>query len=120
MHAWLKIAALLGLLSAVQSPLRSQSKPAAPPTPRLYVLDCGMLTPSREGVERYHITMAEAGEIRMPVPCFLVTHPKGTLLWDLGVIPDAEVERQPQGARAAVNPTVSALVTRTLSSQLSE
>ena len=79
-----------------------------------------MLTPNREGVERYHITMAEAGEIRMPVPCFLVAHPKGTLLWDLGVIPDAVVEAQPQGARADVNPTVSAVVTRTLKSQLAE
>src|SRR5688572_20980937 len=120
MHAWLKIAALLGLLSAVQSPLRSQSRPPALATPRLYVLDCGMLTPNREGVERYHITMAEAGEIRMPVPCFLVAHPKGTLVWDVGVIPDAVVEAQPQGARANVNPTVAAVVTRTLKSQLAQ
>ena len=36
------------------------------------------------------------------------------------MIPDAEVERQPQGARADVNPTVAALVTRTLSSQLTQ
>ncbi len=79
-----------------------------------------MLTPNREGVERYHITMAEAGEIRMPVPCFLIAHPKGTLVWDVGVIPDAVVEAQPQGARANVNPTVAAVVTRTLNSQLAQ
>lgn len=102
------------------SHLFAQAKPPAPTTPRLYVLDCGMLTPNREGVERYHITMAEAGETRMPVPCFLVAHPKGTLLWDVGVIPDAEVEKQPQGATADVNPTVSARVTRTLKSQLAQ
>lgn len=120
MRAWLKTAALLGLLSAVQSPLSSQSRPPTPAAPRLYVLDCGMLTPNREGVERYHITMAEAGEIRMPVPCFLVAHPKGTLVWDVGVIPDAVVEAQPQGARANVNPTVAAVVTRTLKSQLAQ
>lgn len=118
MHALVKIAAPLALLAAVQSPLGSQAKPAAPSSPRLYVLDCGMLTPNREGVERYHITIAEAGEIRMPVPCFLVVHPKGTLIWDVGVIPDAVVEAQPQGARADVNPTVAAVVTRTLKSQL--
>ena len=87
---------------------------------RLYVLDCGMLTPNREGVERYHITIAEAGETRMPVPCFLVAHPRGTLLWDTGVIPDETVEAQPQGARANVNPTVAAFVTRTLKSQLAQ
>ena len=44
----------------------------------------------------------------------------GTLLWDLGVIPDDDVEAQPQGARANVNPTVAALVTRTLKSQLAQ
>ena len=87
---------------------------------RLYVFDCGMLTPNREGVERYHITLAEAGETRMPVPCFLVAHPRGTLLWDTGVIPDEIVEAQPQGARANVNPTVAAVVTRTLKSQLAQ
>ena len=53
---------------------------------------------------------AEVGETRMPVPCFLVAHPKGTLMWDVGVIPDDDVEtgwrrrralrRQHHGGRA--------------------
>ena len=81
------------------------------PGPRLYVFDCGTLTPNREGVERYHVTTAEVGETRMPVPCFLIAHPRGTLMWDVGVIPDAIVEAQPQGAKANVNPTVAAVVT---------
>jgi glyoxylase-like metal-dependent hydrolase (beta-lactamase superfamily II) len=100
--------------------IRPAAAPLAPTRMRLYVFDCGMLTPTREGVERYHITVAEAGEPRMPVPCFLVAHPRGTLLWDTGVIPDETVETQPQGARADVNPTVGALVTRTLRSQLAQ
>ena len=48
---------------------------------RLYVFDCGMLTISLEGVARYHVTPGEVGETRMPVPCYLVVHPKGTLMW---------------------------------------
>ena len=56
----------------------------------------------------------------MPVPCFLVAHPRGTLMWDVGVIPDAAVEAQPKGARADVNPVVAAIVTRTLRSQLQQ
>ena len=92
----LVLLALVGVAALCPSPAVSQAKPPAP-APRLYVLDCGMLTPNREGVERYHITMAEAGEIRMPVPCFLVAHPKGTLVWDVGVIPDAVVEAQTTG-----------------------
>ena len=41
-------------------------------------------------------------------------------MWDVGVIPDAIVEAQPQGAKANVNPTVAAVVTRTLKSQLAQ
>jgi glyoxylase-like metal-dependent hydrolase (beta-lactamase superfamily II) len=119
-QATLVVALVATGLAVMSARVFAQTAPPAPKTPRLYVLDCGMLTPNREGVERYHITIAEAGETRMPVPCFLVVHPKGTLLWDLGVIPDTDVERQPQGARADVNPTVAALVTRTLTSQLAQ
>jgi glyoxylase-like metal-dependent hydrolase (beta-lactamase superfamily II) len=103
----------------------AQSAPAVKaPVPkllRLYVFDCGVLQPTVEGVERYHVTTAEVGETRMPVPCFLIAHPRGTLMWDVGVIPDSIVEsQQPKGARSNVNPTVTATVTRTLRSQLAE
>jgi len=97
--------------------------PAAQPPGalRLYVFDCGVLDISKAGVERYHVTTAEAGETRMPVPCFLIAHPKGTLMWDVGVIPDRIVEAQAQGgARSTVNPTSAAVVTRTLKSQLAQ
>ena len=99
----------------------SGPKKAPPPTTvRLYVFDCGLLNISPEGVMRYHVTPAEVGETRMPVPCFLVAHPKGTLMWDVGVIPDAIVERQATagGAHYAVNATTAAVVQRTLKSQL--
>jgi N-acyl homoserine lactone hydrolase len=93
--------------------------PLPPKTPRLYVLDCGMLNIDPEGVARYHVTGPEVGEPRMPVPCFLVAHPKGVLLWDAGVIPDADVEKAaPNAARYDVNPVSHAVVSRTLGSQL--
>ena len=95
-------------------------KAQAPKTVRLYVFDCGLLNISTEGVQRYHVTPAEVVETRMSVPCFLVAHPRGTLLWDLGVIPDGTVEAQPQGARSNVNPTAAAVVMRTLKSQLAQ
>jgi N-acyl homoserine lactone hydrolase len=92
----------------------------APKTMRLYIFDCGVLNVTTEGVERYHVTPAEVGETRFSVPCFLVAHPRGTLLWDVGVIPDGDVDAQAQPARADVNPTVAAVVTRTLKSQLAQ
>jgi glyoxylase-like metal-dependent hydrolase (beta-lactamase superfamily II) len=114
---WSALAVLMlaaGTLPAAQTPK------ATPPTSmRLYVFDCGLLNISREGVERYHVTTAEVGETRMPVPCFLVAHPKGTLMWDAGVIPDDDVERAAAGgAKYEVNPTAAAVVKRTLRSQL--
>jgi N-acyl homoserine lactone hydrolase len=112
--AWSVALAALALTQA------AQTKPPAVKSLRLYVFDCGTLTPNREGVERYHVTLGEVGETRMPVPCFLVVHPRGTLMWDVGVIPDSIVEAQPTGATANVNPTVAARVTRTLKSQLAE
>jgi glyoxylase-like metal-dependent hydrolase (beta-lactamase superfamily II) len=88
-------------------------------TTRLYVLDCGMLNIDPEGVARYHVTEKEVVESRMPAPCFLVVHPKGTLLWDTGVIPDPDVEKAaPKPALYDVNAVSHAVVSRTLKSQL--
>ncbi len=93
--------------------------PQPPASMRLYVLDCGMLNTDPAGVERYHVTQKEVVEARMPVPCFLVVHPRGTLLWDVGVIPDDDVERAaPKPALYDVNPVSHAVVSRTLRSQL--
>lgn len=109
---------VLALLVALAVPGTSRAAPA-PKTPRLYVLDCGMLNTDPAGVTRYHVTQQEVVESRMPVPCFLVVHPKGTLLWDLGVIPDADVEKAaPEAASYDVNPVSHAVVSRTLKSQL--
>ena len=109
------LAFLVSVILGAQSP----SKATPPKTMRLYVLDCGMLNISAEGVARYHVTPSEVGEARMPVPCFLVAHPKGTLMWDVGVIPDDTVEKAAAGgARYDVNTTAAAVVTRTLRSQL--
>ena len=116
------LALLIGLCCVAGRP--AQTVPAAGPQPpttlRLYVFDCGVLNISTAGVERYHVTAAEVGETRMPVPCFLAAHPKGTLMWDVGVIPDRIVEAQAQSARSNINPTAAAVVTRTLKSQLAQ
>jgi N-acyl homoserine lactone hydrolase len=106
----------VGVVVSAQAP---SPKATPPKAMRLYVFDCGVLNITTEGVNRYHVTPAEVGEPRMPVPCFLVAHPKGTLMWDVGVIPDATVEKAgASGARYDVNTTAAAVVTRTLTSQL--
>jgi glyoxylase-like metal-dependent hydrolase (beta-lactamase superfamily II) len=116
----LVLAALVVSLAAYPTRVSVQTKVSAPKTPRMYVFDCGVLNITTQGVERYHVTPAEVGETRMPVPCFLIAHPRGTLMWDVGVIPDSVVESQDQGAKSNVNPTAAAVVTRTLKSQLAQ
>jgi len=54
---------------------------------RLYVLDCGSM---RGDLARFRLLPEEASTNEMSIPCFLVTHPGGTLLWDTGAVPDQE------------------------------
>src|SRR5262245_6979511 len=114
---------VLVLALGVHAPIvGGQAKPQPPKTPRLYVFDCGVINVNRAGTERYKVTPEEVGETRFSVPCFLIAHPKGTLMWDLGILPDDTVEARARGEQG--NPTAtSATVTtvpRTLTSQLAD
>src|SRR5687767_11702023 len=97
--------------------------PATPPSRmRLYVFDCGLINVNRAGTERYNVTPEEVAETRFAVPCFLVAHPRGTLIWDLGVVPDDTVEARARGEQGNPTATAEAVtpVKRTLRSQLAE
>jgi N-acyl homoserine lactone hydrolase len=50
---------------------------------RLYVLDCGALIYNRP--EDYGLTREEVASTNMAVSCYLIRHPKGTLLFDTGL-----------------------------------
>ena len=58
--------------------------------PRLYVIDCGQL--NRGEPTRYGLTSADVEDSNFSDPCYLIEHPDGTLLWELGIIPDDEIE----------------------------
>lgn len=67
----------------------AQKKTPAPQTVRVYVFDCGKLEggdPSRFSLKREEMKTTD-----MSVACYLVAHPKGTLMWDVGAVPDGEV-----------------------------
>lgn len=82
LHAVLAIAAL-----AV--PCAAQPSKAKPPkSPRLYVFNCGRL--HFTDAAGYSLKPEEVAEFDMSVPCFLVAHPKGTMIWDAGIIPDTD------------------------------
>lgn len=64
----------------------AQQKAIPPNSVRLYVFDCGKL--DIPDVTPYQLKKEEMATNVMSVPCFLVAHPKGTLMWDVGAVPD--------------------------------
>jgi len=78
---------------------------------RLYVFDCGHLRIADPG--RFSLTMDEVSTLDLSVPCYLVEHPDGTLLWDAG-LSDSLAEGSPH---TQANGTVTT-VTVTLRAQL--
>jgi N-acyl homoserine lactone hydrolase len=77
------VAASLGAPLAIAQ----QAKPQPPKSLRLYVLDCGKIT----GVSGDSMGF-KPGELKtadMITPCFLIVHPRGTMIWDTGEIPDS-------------------------------
>ena len=73
-----------------------QPRPQPPKSPRLYVFDCGTL----EGdPARFNFKREEMATTDMSVASYLVVHPKGTLIWDTGAVPDEEVKAENQRTR---------------------
>ena len=54
---------------------------------RLYVLDCGKITPAN--ADAYGLKSNEMATVNMITPCFLIVHPRGTMIWDTGEISDS-------------------------------
>jgi glyoxylase-like metal-dependent hydrolase (beta-lactamase superfamily II) len=61
--------------------------PKPPSSPRLYIFDCGVI--KGLGVELFGFKPGEVPARDFFVPCYLVVHPKGTLMWDVGVVADS-------------------------------
>src|SRR5579872_1386542 len=74
--------------------------PKAPKTLRLYVFDCGVIHTT--SVDAYSLKKEEVGSTEMAIPCFMIAHPKGTLMWDNGDIPDSAFKPGGGPAQAGV------------------
>ncbi len=72
-------------------PSDSADRPGAAPPPakalRLYVFDCGSLNVDPV---RFRLKREEVATTELSIACFLVTHPKGSLMWDPGAVPDGD------------------------------
>jgi N-acyl homoserine lactone hydrolase len=79
---------------------------------QLYVFDCGHLVAMNPA--DYGVPVEKLARTDFSVACFLIVHPKGTLMWDVGVLPDDVL--------ASGGPVTQgrATVRKTLSGQLAE
>jgi glyoxylase-like metal-dependent hydrolase (beta-lactamase superfamily II) len=68
----------------------SQTRPKSPKSVRLYVFDNGVI----KGLDpaTFHFKKEELTTTDMVVCSYLIVHPKGTLMWDTGAIPDADLK----------------------------
>ena len=77
-----------GLVLAFTLQCALAQKPAQPvKSLRVYIFDCGTI----KGFDPtlFQFKKEDLKDANMVVPCYLIVHPKGTLMWDVGVIPDS-------------------------------
>jgi N-acyl homoserine lactone hydrolase len=112
MKTRIAVACLL-LFAIALSSVAQQRKAQPPKSLRLYVFDCGTL--DIPDPSAYQLKKEELATTKMSVPCFLIAHPKGTLMWDVGAIPDSSFK--PGGGHA---PLRYATMQRKLTDMLAE
>jgi glyoxylase-like metal-dependent hydrolase (beta-lactamase superfamily II) len=101
----------------------SPARRAQPPRSlRLYVFDCGTIRVA--DLSRFSLKPEEVATTDLSVACFLVTHPKGTLIWDAGAVPDSSWK--PTGAASTQHVMLpdsqqrDVTLSKSLSAQLAE
>ena len=104
-------AAVFAALAVLPFSSGQPKRPAVVKSVRLYVLDCGVIT----GVSAagFGFKDGDLATTDMVTPCFLIVHPRGTLMWDTGEIPDSAVKTDgtptKQGAFTVTRPLLPQL-----------
>jgi N-acyl homoserine lactone hydrolase len=119
---------IAALVFAGLPPAAAQANPSparraqSPRSLRLYVFDCGTIHVA--DLSRFSLKPEEVAATDLSIACFLVTHPKGTLIWDAGAVPDSSWK--PTGATSTqhvVRPDSQqrdVTLSKSLSAQLAE
>jgi N-acyl homoserine lactone hydrolase len=79
----MRILVIVALLAF--APWSDHGSAQAPASPRLYVLDGGVL---ESDPARYRLRTDEVKTTQLSIAAYLVVHPRGTLMWDTGAIAD--------------------------------
>lgn len=87
---------LLALFTAALA--AAQQPPPEPSSVRLYILDCGTIVSMNPA--NYDLKPEEIkGPLDFFTPCYLIVHPRGSLIWDVGQIPDANMPASGPGSQ---------------------
>jgi glyoxylase-like metal-dependent hydrolase (beta-lactamase superfamily II) len=88
MAACRRILLVLSLAALVAPAMHAQNRPAPPKTPRIYVFENGSI----KGLDPklFNFTKEELKEQDFVVTSYLVVHPRGTVMFDAGAIPDSQ------------------------------
>jgi N-acyl homoserine lactone hydrolase len=78
---------LFVILGAALASVACNATAPAVASPRLYVLDGGVLA---SDPARYRLTEAEVQSVPLSIAAYLIVHPDGVLLWEAGAIADQE------------------------------
>jgi N-acyl homoserine lactone hydrolase len=81
-------ALLVGLQGLMGAMLNAQARPAPPRTVRLYVFDCGVLKIA-DPMPLFGLKKEEVAATDLADAAYLIVHPRGTLMWEAGLVPDA-------------------------------
>jgi len=117
---WAAIGLLMGLLGIRTGAAARAITQSAALGLRLYVLDCG--TVIFNNPETYNLTRQEVKNTNFSVPCYLIVHPRGRLMFDAG-LGDSIFGRPFNETTIGLQPNFPStsyfvLVTKTLKSQM--
>lgn len=104
-----KLAALAAVAALWSYGATAQNRPAPPASPRIYVFDNGAI----KGLDPklFNFKREELKEVDFIDVSYLIVHPRGTLMFDSGEIPDAELKSGPvtKGVMSAEKPLLPQL-----------
>jgi len=86
-------AILVGLLAVVGGGAErtaAQGRPEPPKTLRMYVFDCGVLKIA-DPMPLFGLKKEEVGATDLSDAAYLIVHPRGTLMWEAGLVPDSSI-----------------------------
>jgi glyoxylase-like metal-dependent hydrolase (beta-lactamase superfamily II) len=105
------LAAVVASVAAVPfAAAQRAGRPQPPKSVRLYILDCGKITGVGEAA--FGFQPGQLANTEMFTPCYLIVHPRGTLMWDTGEISDKDFKAlgpATQGAFTVTKPLLPQL-----------